>query len=226
MNIKLGNRLQTVYNALTADGKCSVFADVGSDHAYLACAMALNGMASKCIASDINEQPLSKGRETALEAGLDIDFILSDGFKALEGLGIDKAAICGMGGELIASIIAKSEASKNALLVLQPMSKQEVLRAFLWDSGFEIISEDHCRDDGRYYAVLTAKYTGSNTAYSYSDLYLGKSRPMTAEYAGYVKNVLKAAKKRRLGVTETADIDGLINDCQTHLTNFSGATSD
>lgn len=219
----MGERLEAAAKLLKTENN-TLFADVGSDHAFLAIEVIKRSIAKKAIAADINEQPLLKGRENAAMQGVNMNFALSDGFKAIENLGITSAAVCGMGGELIARIVLESETCKNALLVLQPMSAQEELRKALWDNGFDILTEIFVIDSAKPYTVMQVKYSGNETEYSFTDLYLGKERPNTAEFSAYCEKQLNSALKRRIGIVargeSTEDIDALIAFCQTQTTSF------
>ncbi len=220
----LGSRLETALELLKNADDTSLFADIGSDHAFLAIEAIKRGIAKKAIASDINKMPLEKGKENAISQGVEIDFILSDGFDALEDRDVTVAAICGMGGELIAKMICRSKTAHNCTIILQPMSAQEELRRVLWDNGFSIFDERFVIDGGKPYVLLLAKYTAVNSEFDYSDLYLGKQRPNTHEFTEYCKKVMSGAEKRRLGIVargeSTAEIDRLIEECQTQITSF------
>jgi len=218
----LGKRLKAVLEILEENAPFDLFADVGSDHAHLACAVKQSGAAKRVIASDINEKPLEKGRDYAEKAGADIEFALSDGFEAFDGEPVDAAAVCGMGGELIADILARSKAARKCFLVLQPMTAHDDLRRYLFENGFEITGERYVCESKMPYAVIAARYTGKNTGYTCTDLFLGQIRPRTPEYAGYVKKVLASAKKRLIGAPCDEDIKSLISACQTQITNLSG----
>ena len=61
----LGNRLEKVISILESRGIHGAFADIGSDHAFLAIEVVKSGIAKKAIASDINRLPLLKGEENA-----------------------------------------------------------------------------------------------------------------------------------------------------------------
>lgn len=220
----LGSRLEAALELLNKADDKTLFADVGSDHAFLAIEAIKRGIAKSAIASDINEMPLAKGRENAEAQGVGAEFILSDGFDALEGRGITAAAICGMGGELIAKMILRSPDAHRCTLILQPMSAQEELRKALWDNGFSIYDERFVTDSGKPYVLMRAKHSGERVEYSYTDLYLGKERPTTPEFAQYCKKVWAGAEKRRLGIIargeSTEDIDRLIKECQTQTTSL------
>lgn len=222
----LGSRLDAVTKLISEKENNTLFADVGSDHAFLAIEVIKRGLATKAIASDINEMPLLKGKENASRASLPIEFILSDGFDSFDDYPVTSAAICGMGGELIAKIVLRSKIAKNALLVLQPMSAQEDLRRILWDNGFEILKEIFVTESGKPYTVMQVVFSGKATKYDYIDLYLGKERSESEDFADYCKKILIAAEKRRLGIIargeSTTDVDSLIKYCQTQTISFSG----
>lgn len=225
----LGSRLEAALSLLKQCKNNNLFADIGSDHAFLAIEAVKRGIAKNAIAADINELPLLKGKENAQSMGIEPEFILSDGFDAFDGRDISSAAICGMGGELIAKIVLRSKSAKNAFLVLQPMSAQEDLRKALWDNGFDIFKEEFVFENGKAYTVMAVKYSGETTDYSYDDLFLGKERLPSFEFSKYCEKVLQSAKKRRLGLIarneDCRETDALIAFCQTQTTNLSSGTN-
>lgn len=224
----LGNRLECILNNLMNQGCSSLFADIGSDHAFLAIEAVKRGYAKSAIASDINPSPLKCGFENAKAQNIHIDFVLSDGFDAIESRDISSAAICGMGGELIAEIVGRSEAAKKCILALQPMNHQQHLRKFLWENGFEIINEDFCVESSKPYCIIIARYTGINSDYTYSELFIGKNPVPTHEFIKYTEKVMSSAKKRlagqRITGADTSQTEQLICECQTQITNFSAGT--
>lgn len=225
----LGSRLETALDLLNEYGRGELFADIGSDHAFLSIEVIKRNIVNTAIAADINESPLLKGRQNAEALNLPIEFILSDGFDSFDGRKIDSAAICGMGGELIAKIVLRSESAKSAFLVLQPMSAQEELRKSFWDNGFQIIEEVFVVESGKAYTVMAVRFSGSKSDYDFLDLYLGKERVPSFEFSKYCEKILHSAEKRRLGLIArnepTNDIDELIAFCQTQTTNLSSGTN-
>lgn len=139
-----------------------VVADVGTDHALLACFLAKNG-AKSVIASDIKDGPLEAARRTVAETGVDnVTVLKSDGLKAIDFA--DDVVICGMGGELIAEIIKGCRfLSEDTRFILQPMTKADALRRSLYAEGFTIDEERTCYDGKRGYVIILAHYTGSKT---------------------------------------------------------------
>ncbi len=154
--ISLDSRLRT---AAELCRKGTVVADVGTDHALLACYLAQNG-AREVIASDIREGPLEAARRTVEQTGVtNVRVLLSDGLKAVDFA--EDVVICGMGGELIADIVEGCGfLTENTRFILQPMTKPDVLRRRLYSAGFELIEERTAYEGGRGYAVMLVKYTG------------------------------------------------------------------
>lgn len=136
-----------------------IIADVGTDHAQLACYLAMNG-AKAVIASDVREGPLEAARRTVEETGAKgVTVLLSDGLDKIDYA--DDVVICGMGGELIAQIIAGCRfLSANTRFILQPMTRPDALRRWLYSSGFETDAERTAYDGGRAYVIMRARYTG------------------------------------------------------------------
>ena len=141
--MKLDARLQA---AADAAGRCALFADIGSDHAKLALYLLETGAAARAVCADIHAAPLARGQQAAARAGLAhrAAFVLSDGLDALPERP-DVAAVCGMGGELIADIVARAlrrfPGDPPVRFVLQPMTAVSELRRYLWESGFTIADE-------------------------------------------------------------------------------------
>jgi tRNA (adenine22-N1)-methyltransferase len=140
--------------------------DVGTDHAYLPCFLARAGKYGQIYACDLNPKPLEFARTQIAHQKADVILLQSDGLAdvPLPASGDTDVVIAGMGGELIAEIIAqgiskKPQAFKNAglRLILQPMTRAEHLRQGLAESGFEIISEQVVRENNRDFIIIYAK---------------------------------------------------------------------
>ena len=137
----------------------SKLVDVGTDHGYIPAVLLLEEKISRAIASDIGKEPLAHAVRTAqtYEVPADrIDFRLCDG---LVGIGREEAdciVIAGMGGDNIVSILEAAPWTRNGVvLLLQPMSKAEVLRAWLPGNGYTVAAEQLVADKGVIYPILT-----------------------------------------------------------------------
>lgn len=168
---KLPPRLAAIA-ALVPDG--ARLADVGTDHALLPIRLLLDGKIQSAVAT-VSAGPLSRAKENAYAAGVqDLSCVLCDGLTDVSPDSVDTVVIAGMGGENIAAILrAALWACRNALCILQPMSRPEELRAALPSLGLTIRAERLVRDAGRLYSVLAVR-AGAPEALSAGELYCGK----------------------------------------------------
>ena len=185
----------------------AVFADIGTDHAYLPVFLAENGRIKRAVAADINRGPIERAEVNIFSSGYSkiISTKQTDGLTGLDGMGITDIAICGMGGELIAKIIDAAPFTRDTSvrLILQPMTKAEVLRAYLSQNGFKIVGEALAKED-KVYQIICAEYTGETYIYSDTELYLGrinieKKDSLLPELA---EGVLAFFEKKRAGKAE------------------------
>ena len=149
-------------------------ADVGTDHAYLPVWLRLHGRVVSAIACDLREGPLARARETGRAYGADeIDFRLGDGLSVVSPEEADTIVIAGMGGENIAAILEQAPWTADGVhrLLLQPMTRAEVLRRFLMEHGYAIRREILVRDRGTLYPVMEA--AGGEMTLSLGQLYGG-----------------------------------------------------
>lgn len=153
------------------------FADIGTDHGYLPAYMARKGYAGHIIASDVKPAPLSTAVATARDEAVEdkISFRLCDGLDGIEASKIDTIVIAGMGGDTISGILDRAEWCMDSryLLLLQPMTKAEILRYWLVNNEFEIVAEHLLRDNGEIYQVISARF-GGNTPLSDAELFVGR----------------------------------------------------
>ena len=181
----------------------SFIADIGSDHAYLPIYLCTLGKIRGAVASDINEGPVARAKINIASAHLQkkITALHTDGLSGIEAYHPNDIFICGMGGELIASIIEAAPWTKNKdiRLILQPMTHAEKLRGFLNSAGYSIIGEEIVKED-KLYTVICAEYSGKIEEYSALELVFGKHLPKKrspefVEYAEYVRRVYETKKQ-------------------------------
>lgn len=148
-DIPLSPRLKTVLS-LTPRADCCC--DIGTDHGYLAAALAKRG--GRVIAADVNAAPLASAERNLRRFGAaNAETRLSDGLSAIAEGEADCAVLAGMGGDLIRRVISAG-IKGTKWLVLQPQSLVYELRGFLCESGFAIVDEALCREGGRFYAAM------------------------------------------------------------------------
>lgn len=170
----MNKRLEAIY-ALIGEGKGLV--DVGTDHGYIPTALAQSGYAGNIIASDIKPGPLQAARRSATSAGVEdkIHFILCDGLDGCDPSAIDTILIAGMGGDTICGILDRAEwcMTPDYTLILQPVTKAEVVRYWLAYNGYEFLDEVLVRDGGIIYQIIRSRIK-ENTPLSLAELYTGE----------------------------------------------------
>ena len=221
--IPISPRLLCCASMLKGDFIC----DIGTDHAYLPAYLIQSGKAKQVIATDVKQGPLdsAKGTLKRYHVEQDIKLVLSDGFEKVNSKGITDVVIAGMGGETIRDILAAPKAAflkKGVNLVLQPMTKAEILRPWLAENGFSISKEIAVKDT-HVYTVIQASYTGDTEPLTPVQCYCGKLRrsdPLTKIYLAGVQERLhtKAAGLRESGSDSEADeIRSLLNEINEWL---------
>ncbi|MBD5149608.1 MAG: SAM-dependent methyltransferase [Oscillibacter sp.] len=159
--LDMGPRLRAIA-ALVPEG-CGCLADIGTDHGYIPVSLLLEERVGRAVAADIGALPLDHARRTAAQYGVkdNLDFRLGDGLAVLEPGEADVIVVAGMGGDAVTEILAAAPWSRaGPLLLLQPMSKAEVLRAWLPLNGYEVSHEELVQDKGVLYPILTVRGGG------------------------------------------------------------------
>ena len=136
-------------------------ADIGCDHGYLSIHLLANGIASHCIAADINEGPLQSAMRNARKFGVakQMEFCLSDGLRNLPQ-DFDCMVCAGMGGDTMIHILEDAPWLKNGnyRMILQCQSKTPMLRRYLSESGWEITRETVLLDGRFLYTIMEVIY--------------------------------------------------------------------
>lgn len=182
--------------------KGAVAADVGTDHGYLACFLAEEEICPKVYASDLNPGPLQTAEEHIRARGLEgkVVPLLSDGVRGLPLEEISDIVVAGMGGDLILSFLRDPGLrDPEKRLILQPMTKAEVLRRGLASLGY-LLEEERAVRDGRFvYTVLLVRYTGETKEISDADAFCGLLSGKSREEREYLGRILRTMEKKRDG---------------------------
>lgn len=152
-------------------------ADVGTDHGYIPVMLRRRGYDGNVIGTDINEGPLNKARRSLLEAGFEdsVTLKLCDGLDGVDPQSVNTVIVAGMGGDTITGILDRAEwcAREDVRLILQPVTKAEILRYWLVNNEFCITEEALVKDNGTIYQIICAK-RGQSEKYSDAELFTGK----------------------------------------------------
>ncbi len=140
-------------------------ADIGTDHAYLPVWLVRAGFASFALACDIKAEPLMQGELTIKKYHAEelVETRLCDGLRSVNPHEVDDIIIAGMGGETIVHILSDAEwlKDKSKNLILQPMSKHELVIEYLYKNGFELKEHKCTVADGKIYTAFSTSYTGN-----------------------------------------------------------------
>ena len=203
----------------------AVVADIGTDHAYLPIYLLLTGKAKAAIAADINEGPLERARINCSRYNIKegMTFCLADGLSTLplSELSVSDIVICGMGGELIASILAASDYVKNpnVRLILQPMSHPEKLRSYLAKEGFKTVGGTMAKAQDKLYQCIVCEYDGVERSLSPTALELGEENingEHTPVFTEALENLInkteRAIEGRKKGGLDNTDLLKLLSE--------------
>ncbi len=206
----LKDERMTLIYSLIRDGKNVL--DVGTDHAIIPIELVKNGKSPLASVTDISRPSLEKGIKNIAAAGLKekISAYCTDGTLGVPLDSVDDIIIAGMGGELIVKILSQDERLRSERLrfILQPMTKPEETRKYLYENGFNVLSETKVVSEGRVYAVILAEFNGKAADFSLSDLLLGvtPNRENVADVT-YAERLLSALTTRLSGLNKAEEKD-------------------
>ena len=140
----------------------AILLDVGSDHAYLPIELVERGQIEGAIAGEVVEGPYQSAVKNVEAHGLKekIQVRLANGLAAFEeGDQVSVITIAGMGGRLIARILEEDleKLGNVQRLILQPNNREDDLRIWLQDNGFQIVAESILEEAGKFYEILVVE---------------------------------------------------------------------
>ena len=155
----ISKRLETVASFVSQG---AVLLDVGSDHAYLPIELVEKGHIERAIAGEVVVGPYQSAVKNVENYGLSdkIQVRLANGLAAFdESDQVSVITIAGMGGRLIASILEEGfdKLAHVERLILQPNNREDDLRNWLQDHGFQIIAESILEEAGKFYEILVVE---------------------------------------------------------------------
>ena len=142
--------------------------DVGSDHGYLAVRCLDEGIAGSVICTEIHDAPAKRSAQALEDAGYkaNSDVFVTDGLTGVPLKAGDIVVIAGMGGLNIIDILTRaledngSSVFEKVTFVLQPQKSVELVRKYLYGSGFCFVDETVCCDRDIFYNCMRAGYNG------------------------------------------------------------------
>lgn len=183
--------------------------DIGTDHALLPAYLIQSGKCKRVLATDVKQGPLSAAAQTLkrFNVASSVTLCCSDGLRSVPDRGITDVVIAGMGGETIRDILADPSAkwlTRGTNLVLQPMTKAEILRSWLAENGFRLLKESAVKDT-HLYTVMQAQYTGDTVPLTAAQSYVGQLRKTELLTRVYIATVLERLGKKLEGQRSVED---------------------
>lgn len=228
---KLDIRLKTIADMVD---KTEVIADIGTDHGYLPVYLLKNNIVKRAILTDLNEGPLQNARKTAKKYKVDssCEFLKGDGLSPLAGYSADVISFCGMGGELISTMLENNItiAQSASRLIFQPMNNKEILQKKLLNEGFCLDEVRVVRDKKHFYFIFSSHFENTPLFYNECDLefpisLIRKKDPLMKEYLTYRLNVEKRVYENALNgnsLDECKRREQKIKEIEERLGSYEG----
>lgn len=175
--VKLSKRLNSVAKYVENGSR---LADIGSDHAYLPCALVEQNKIEFAVAGEVVHGPYERAQKEVrireLEKSIDVRF--GDGLDVVEGVDkINTVTICGMGGTLIKDILIRGfeqlHLKGTEKLILQPNVGEQIVRRFLQEKQYVITAEEILEENGKIYEIIVAESSDNPIFYTEKELRYG-----------------------------------------------------
>ena len=173
----MDRRLEQIYDLIPESGRGVI--DVGTDHGLIPIRLARSHYRGNIFASDIVSGPLKTAQDAARANLLDkrIHFLLCDGLESCPAEAVDTIVIAGMGGDTICGILDRADwiFAGDYYLILQPMTRPEVLRYWLVHNEFLIDKEAVIADDSNHTYQIFSALHGKSPRYQDVEYLVGKA---------------------------------------------------
>lgn len=180
-----------------------LFADIGSDHAYLPTYVCKQNKTARAIAGELNKGPYERALQTVRENDLEdrIQVRQGNGLEIIDHSDeVNQVVIAGMGGKLIRNIL---EAGKQKLhnvsrVVLQPNLDAPIVRQWLHHHHFQISDEAIIEEDGYIYELIVADKTNKSETLTEKSMLFGPFLLQNKDDVFYRKWQSELDKRKRL----------------------------
>lgn len=176
-SVQLSKRLERVASYIPENAR---LADIGSDHAYLPCALVQREAISFAVAGEVVKGPFEKALNEVKLRNLEdqIEVRFGDGVEVIQlDDQITAISICGMGGALIRDILdrglSQKKLSRTETLVLQPNVGEKTLRTFLMNQSYKIVAEEIIEENDKIYEIIVAEPSSESVTYTDHELTFG-----------------------------------------------------
>jgi tRNA (adenine22-N1)-methyltransferase len=199
---RLNARLAAIAAYISAGDR---IADVGTDHGYLPIHLYKKGVSDSLILSDVKQGPLTHAEVNIRQAFGEVpeafSLRLGDGLEPIKAGETDLCVIAGMGGESIVAILSADEKKTRSIakFVLQPRTKTNILRSWIYDNGYYVTDEDLVNERGKLceIIIMTPNDPGTVQLRQYEILKTKNHSllPAFVEHKQKLKNKIEEARK-------------------------------
>ncbi|WP_085833634.1 class I SAM-dependent methyltransferase [Clostridium merdae] len=199
---QLDARLQLCANFVRPGAK---LVDIGTDHAYLPVWLEKQGLIRSAVAADIRSGPLANAEENLRRYETEhITVRMSNGLEAILPEEAEDIVIAGMGGELIAQILAQVPwvRQEERRLILQPMTCAPELREYLRNNGFVVLQEEAVESRSHVYSVMLVQWQKEPVVTGEWYPYIGILQPNTPAAYRYIQKQVSSLRARGQGLKE------------------------
>lgn len=191
--MRLSKRLSMIASMVSP---CDTLCDIGTDHAYLPCALIQNHQCALSYAADIAKGPLDSAKSTIAKYGLKgkVIPILSNGLVNVPQT--NTIIIAGMGVVTAIDILETSLDKVNSAdqVIVQVNKEPHTFRAWLNKHEYKIEDEQFCYEQHDYVAISFSPK--QKQCYTNQQIYLGPllmQRAQDDEIIGYYNRLLESA---------------------------------
>ena len=169
--------------------------DVACDHGKIGVYSMLLGKAKNCVFSDISQVNIEKAKQLcSLYQIKNAQFLCLNGIpkQTKENCCI---CICGLGAQTIIDILDKALLETDMTLILQPATKEVLLRQYLVNSGYTIEKEDIIIEKGRLYCIFKVKKPVKTPKKCYDKVYTSFCSNYDEAHLLYIRKSIERLKK-------------------------------
>ena len=172
--------------------QCDILADIGCDHGYIGVSALEQGVAKKCLFSDISAPSLNKAKILCQKLGIDdkADFFVGDGTQKIDYA--DCVVIAGMGGRETIDILQNCKFTPK-YFVLQPMKNLFEVREYV-AKNYNILY-DKITFDKKFYNLLVICPGSDNLTDMQKHFGKTNLEQKHQDFVDYIKSEIAKTKK-------------------------------
>lgn len=138
-------------------------ADIGTDHGLLPLYLLSHGLCRRVIATEKSPSAYRIAKQALW--GRSAEVRLGDGLEALRPGEAQSLSLCGLGGSLMAGLLARGAVSLPDRVVVQANRDTWKLRRWAWEGGYHLIREQLAEGHWLYEVLTFQRRSGPDPSY-------------------------------------------------------------